>query len=220
MSFIVDAVEAIGHFLEDVWNAIESLFSSSPAGSAVQSCPFRDHPLTPDQAQQWFDHFKNDRPDIPFNYPVDCCYTRARQMANEMEGSGVTVGKVWNYASGHPSATLRVPTANVPPNPDGSQGAVTWVYHVAPVVGVRQPDGSVQDMVIDPSTESGPVTVDKWKADQNDPGSTIAETSSAPYYRAPDGKTIPDPGDAGAADQLARHREARARLWAPAAGPP
>jgi Glutaminase len=190
-------------------------FFTCPVGSSTQSCPLRDKALTPEQAQQWFDRFKNDRPNIPFDYPVDCCYTRAREMAKELEASGVPVGKVWNYASGvPPTPYLRVPTTNVPLKPDGSEGEVTWGYHVAPIVPVKQPDGSVQPMVIDPSTEPGPVTIDKWKADQNDPNSKIVETSSAPYYRAPDGKTLPDPGDAKAEETLADHRRERAKLWA------
>jgi hypothetical protein len=214
MSFLGDVVSAIGNFLEGVWHAIEGLFSDDPPAKTTQSCPLLGggNALTPDQAQQWFDHFKNDRPDIPFNYPVDCCYTRAREMANEMSACGVPVQKVWNYAG--PGEALRVPTTNVPPNPDGSEGAVTWVYHVAPVVPVRQPDGSIQNMVIDPSMESGPVSIDKWKADQNDPGSTSALTSSDPYYRDPAGRTTPDPGDAASAQQLAKHQAARERLWA------
>jgi len=71
----------------------------------------------------------------------------------------------------------------------------------------------MQQMVIDPSMEDGPVTVEKWKADQNDPNSNIAESSSAPYYRAPDGKVDNDPGDAAAAQTLADHRRERDKLW-------
>jgi hypothetical protein len=213
VSIFGDVIDAIGSFLEKVWHAIENLFSDSSPSSPTQTCPLQggNTPLTPDQAHQWFDHFRNDTA-IPFNYPVDCCYTRARQMANEMAACGVPVGKVWNYAG--PGQVLRVPTTNVPPNPDGSEGAVTWGYHVAPVVPVQQPDGSVQNMVIDPSMESGPVTIDKWKADQNDPGSTSAVTSKDPYYRDPQGRELPDPGDQAAEHQLDIHRADRAALWA------
>ena len=147
MSLLGDIIDAVGSFLENVWHTIENLFSDNAPGATTQSCPLQGggKPLTPDQAQQWFDHFKNDT-DIPFDYPVDCCYTRARQMTNEMAACGVPVQKVWNYAG--PGQGLRVPTPNVPPNPDGSSGAVTWGYHVAPIVPVQQPDGSVQNMVM------------------------------------------------------------------------
>ncbi len=212
MNFVTDAVEAVGQFLADVWHAIENFFSPDPPPCAVKPCPLNADALTPEQAQQWFDHLKNDRPDIPFNYPVDCCYTRAREMAKELKGAGVPVGKAWNYAQ--PPTSLHVPTPNVPPNPDGSEGAVDWVYHVAPIVPVRQPDGSIQQMVIDPSMESGPVPLSKWQADQNNPNSVLTTTDSDPYYRSPDGKIAPDPGDAAAKATLQDHANAREKLWA------
>jgi hypothetical protein len=181
-------------------------FSGNRVGSPSSSCPLKQKALTPQEAQQWFDHFKNDRSDIPFDYPVDCCYTRARAMANELQKKGVPVGKVWNYAHNFPNSGLSVATKNVP------DGQVKWRYHVAPIVPVSQPDGTTQNMVIDPSMEAGPVTADKWKSDQNDPQSKLVQTSAEPYYRDPDGTVLRDPGDAEVDQTLAEHRAARAKL--------
>jgi hypothetical protein len=115
---------------------------------------------------------------------TDSCYTRAPTMDDQIAADGYSCGKVWNYASGHPDATLTYYNDKVP------GGAGHWVYHVAPIGPVTQPDGSVQQMmVIDPSTESGPVTVDKWKADQHDPGARTVQTDASLYYLAPDGKS-------------------------------
>ena len=204
-----DLADSILDALKSAWDAVTSLFTSKPVGSPAASCPLKGKVLTPEQAQQWFDHFKDKRPDIPFNYPVDCCYTRAREMDKEMQAAGVPCGKVWNYAS--PGNALTVPTKNVPASPPYN-GQVKWGYHVAPIVPVTQPDGSVQNMVIDPSMESGPVSVDKWKADQNDPNSTSATTGPDPYYRDPSGKEMPDPGDASVKQTLDDHRAAKAAL--------
>ncbi|MCX7113398.1 MAG: protein-glutamine glutaminase family protein [Proteobacteria bacterium] len=55
---------------------------------------------------------------------------------------------------------------NTPNHPDGK---VEWYgYHVAPTVPVQKADGSVQDMVIDPSMFDHPVTVDEWRDAQHD----------------------------------------------------
>jgi hypothetical protein len=205
---VIAAAAAISKLVEAGKDADKN-FSACPVGSPSSTCPLKDKALSPERAQQWFDHFNNDRSNIPFNYPVDCCYTRAREMDKEMAAAGVPCGKVWNYAS--PGNALTVPTKNVPASPPYN-GQVKWGYHVAPIVPVTQPDGSVQYMVIDPSMESGPVSIDKWKADQNDPNSTSATTGPDPYYRDPSGKVMPDPGDASVKKTLDDHRAAKAAL--------
>lgn len=183
--------------------------SNSGSQSSRSSDPKKSQKptLNEKEAKSWFDHFKQDRKDIPFDYPVDCCYTRAREMAKEMTDKGVSVRKAWNYARNPKIPTLHVPTSNVP------SGSVNWVYHVAPVVSVEGPDGKVQDMIIDPSMSDGPIPIEQWKSMQNDPQSKLELTSSDPYYRAPDGTLVPDPGDAAAQAQLAEHRVSRAELW-------
>jgi hypothetical protein len=211
MSIFADVVDAIGRFFEAVWDGITSLFSSNPPGHLVQPCPL-SHPMAPAKAQEYFDRFKSqDR--IPFDYPVDCCYSRAEAMADQIAADGYSVGKVWNYASGYPRPTLTYYSDKVP------TGEGHWVYHVAPIVPVQQPDGSVQMMVIDPSTQSGPVTIEQWKRDQHDPGARTVTTDASPYYLSPDGRPWPQTPQTDVDVTLAKHRASREALRAAMAGP-
>jgi hypothetical protein len=212
LSIFADVVTAIGQFFKAVWDAITGLFSSDPPDHVVQPCPM-SHPMTPAKAQEYFDKFKSQQDQIPFDYPVDCCYTRAEVMADQIAADGYSVGKVWNYASGYPNATLTYDSDKVP----GGQGH--WVYHVAPIVPVQQPDGSVQMMVIDPSTQSGPVPIDQWKRDQHDPGARTVTTDATPYYLSPDGVPHPETPSSRVDVVLARHRASREALNASMARP-
>lgn len=190
-------------FLDTIWEAIRRVFSDAQASSPSQPCPGAS--LTEKQAQEWFDKFKA-RKDIPWNYPNDCCYNRAHVMALELQAAGVTVGKAWNYA---PSLDkpLRVATADDP------AGYVEWGYHVAPTVPVRDADGNVVQMVIDPSIASGPITPEQWKALQGQPDSTLVLTNADPYYRAADGRTVPAPTDEEVQAIFDEHRMNRAANW-------
>ncbi|WP_366943353.1 protein-glutamine glutaminase family protein [Nevskia sp.] len=161
-------------------------------------------PLSPEQAQAWFDHFKADST-IPWNYPNDCCYTRAEVMARQLRAAKVPVGKQWNYAP--PGGALTVPTPNDP------SGQVQWGYHVAPTVPVRGANGVVRSMVIDPSISDRPLTPRQWADLQNQPDSELVGTASEPYYRYPDGRTVAAPSDAALSETLEGHREARERNW-------
>jgi uncharacterized Zn-binding protein involved in type VI secretion len=148
---------------------------------------FGPGPITPEAAAALFALLAA-QGDIAFGFPVDGCYSRAHLMVQRMQQMGLTPGKVWSFAN--PDA-LR---ANTPNHPDGY---VEWGYHVAPTVPVVQPDGSVQDMVMDPSMFDRPVSVDEWRDAQRAPG------RSEPYIdqTAPgDAPTFPDgtsPGGSG-----------------------
>ena len=192
-------------FFSDLWEQIKSVFSSAPAASPVATCPAGC--LTEKQAQEWFDQFKA-RPDIPWNYPNDCCYNRAHVMAQDLDKAGVKVGKAWNYAPSN-SEALRVDTPNDP------KGYVEWGYHVAPTVPVMGSDGKVRDMVMDPSIAPGPVTPQQWKQMQGQAGSELVQTDADPYYRAKDGRSIPAPGDAKVEEVFDEHRAARAANFPP-----
>lgn len=190
-------------FLEDVWQAIKVVFSRAPAASPIQTCPGQT--LTEQEAKDWFDKFKAQQ-DIPWNYPNDCCYNRAHVMAEQLKAAGVAVGKAWNYAPGA-DHLLRVDTPNDP------KGYVEWGYHVAPTVQVRNADGSVQLMVLDPSITSGPITPDQWKALQGQADSSLVLTNATPYYRAPDGRVAPTPPDSEVQEIFDEHRRNRAANW-------
>src|SRR5436309_3191436 len=93
--------------------------------------------------------------DIAFRYPADGCYARAYLMMQRMRVLVLDPGRAWSISS-NPADPLWVSTPNDP------SGKVEWWYHVAPTVPVQQPDGSVKDMVIDPSTSDHPVTPEEW----------------------------------------------------------
>lgn len=191
-------------FFSDLWDEIVALFSPTPAASPVVTCATCGT-LTPAQAQQWFDHFKN-RTDIPWNYPNDCCYNRAEVMDQELKGAGVNAGKAWNYAPDR-AHLLRVDTPNDP------AGYVEWGYHVAPTVPVMV-DGVATPMVLDPSIASGPITPQQWKDMQSQPGSQLVQTDATPYYREPNGTVHLPPGPAQIDQVFKDHRAARIDNWA------
>lgn len=147
------------------------------------------------EAQRLFDKLKA-RKDIPFNYPPDCCYARASEMVDMLAKEGVESKKVWTYGTLVP---LNPDGTNVRFPPNASGVPVIWGYHVAPTICVRQPDGSVAEMVMDPSLSDKPLTVQQWNKIMSGPGSSIDKTalsSNDIFYR--DDKGTPyyenDPG--------------------------
>jgi hypothetical protein len=145
--------------------------------SLVTPCPvvLRDE-LTEQEAQQLFEELQA-QDHIPFDYPVDCCYSRANEMSRIMESKGIASRKHWLMAdiegrlgkgkcfltplkAGQPVKFFNVET--------GQCEAVEWLYHVAPMVKVRKPDGSIADMILDPSVADQPVSPDEWRKIQGD----------------------------------------------------
>lgn len=110
--------------------------------------------LTEEEARQVFDFLKN-QADIPFRYPEDGCYARAHEMARLLELNGISSRKVFVFGN------LSVKT------PNAARGKVSWWYHVAPYVRVRQADGTVVEKVVDPSLFSdGARSVAEWTGTQ------------------------------------------------------
>lgn len=110
-------------------------------------------------------------PCIPFLYPDDGCWARASEMCRLMLNTGLTPRKVWIQGN------LQVSTKN---NPNCS---VSWAWHVAPVLCVRGPGiFQCQQMVIDPSLFSAPVTTATWKGVQGDPNATLTYTSASIFW--------------------------------------
>jgi hypothetical protein len=142
---------------------------------------FRSRCVSATRAQQIFDAMNATScdpltvpaPCIPFRYPDDGCWARAHEMCRLILGMGVTPKKVWIQAS----TRLHVDTRN---NPDCF---VEWGWHVAPTLCVR---GSVylgtQEMVIDPSLFTTPVSKATWKGVQGDPGATLTDTDASIYW--------------------------------------
>jgi hypothetical protein len=137
-------------------------------------------------------------PCIPFNYPTDGCWARAHEMVRLMKAMGLKPKKVW--IQGWP---LNAATKN---DPDCS---VTWGWHVAPTLCVRQGNFRFlwgEQMVIDPSLFTTPVTKAQWKAVQNNPSATLTDTDGDYYWWT---ANIPDdPGYASTNYYLGVYRTA------------
>ena len=67
---------------------------------------------------------------------------------------------------------------------------VEWYWHVAPILCVRGPGWfRTQNMVIDPSLFTTPVSESTWVGAQNDPGATITYLDASSFN--PSGSTDP-----------------------------
>src|SRR5712664_338514 len=99
-------------------------------------------------------------PCIPFLYPDDGCWARAHEMCRLMLLAGAWPRKVWIDGNLH---TLSKNNPNC---------YVDWVWHVAPTLCVRLGFWHAEDMVIDPSLFTTPVSEPTWKGVQGDPNAT------------------------------------------------
>jgi Glutaminase len=109
-------------------------------------------------------------PCIPFMYPDNGCWGRAHEMCRLMITMGVSPKKVWIDHVGPP---LKANTRNHP------QCFVEWYWHVAPTVCVRRWRFWLlwsQEMVVDPSLFTTPVSKATWKSVQNNPNATLTDT--------------------------------------------
>jgi hypothetical protein len=114
--------------------------------------PSADRTITPEQAEELFNELQANK-EIPFRFSEDCCQARASKMAEIMNQKGVPNQKYWCHATGHPQLVMR----------DYSGKTIWWEQHVAPMVQVKQPDGSIVETIIDPSvTNKGPITKEQW----------------------------------------------------------
>lgn len=133
-----------------LWGGLSDAQGQVPPYRAVQNDPMGEvSTISMERARVLFTRFQRET-SIPYNYPMDGCYARATAMARIAQKQGLTMGKVFTHGM------LQVRTGN-PGYP-----LVQWGYHVAPIIEVRQADGSVKKMVFDPSLFDRPVTVDEW----------------------------------------------------------
>ncbi|RJF90383.1 protein-glutamine glutaminase family protein [Sphingomonas cavernae] len=109
-------------------------------------------------------------PCIPFLYPDDGCWGRAHEMCRLMINMGRKPRKVWIQGS------LHVSTKNNP------NCAVNWGWHVAPTLCVRRGWFRRQQMVIDPSLFTTPVSQATWKGVQGDPNATLTPSDASIFY--------------------------------------
>jgi uncharacterized Zn-binding protein involved in type VI secretion len=186
--------------------------AEAPAAPAVPRptlapTPTPMNPVSEAEANELFRQFVAASDRIPFDYPADCCYSRAHEMCRMMQAQGIDCGKVWNYAPA--DGDLAVDTQNNP------AGRVEWGYHVAPVINVRGSDGVVRTMVMDPAMFDHPVTVDQWRNAQHQPNSDLEFSDSTPYYTNPGGTLLTDPDGSEAAKQFEIHKDDRDSQPAP-----
>jgi uncharacterized Zn-binding protein involved in type VI secretion len=190
-------------------------------GVIVLGCPtviigeagmaFGPGPISPALAAALFDVVAS-QSDIAFRFPVDGCYARAHLMIQRMQQMGATPGKAWTFAS--PGDPLWVSTPNHP------DGVVSWGYHVAPTVPVQQPDGSVRDMVIDPSMFDRPVPVEEWRNAQHDTPTVVQTAPGEPPIPARGGSGYwPAPDPAEGTDAHARETMEEYSRWEGTRGP-
>ena len=114
-------------------------------------------------------------PDIPFQFPYDGCYARAYLMGNRMveryplNQEHISKVFIFDTVLGDELNELRIDQQF---QYDGF-GPVEWDYHVAPSIMVRDSQGNLQPMIIDPSLFDHPVTIEEWKQSMNFPNATI-----------------------------------------------
>lgn len=145
-------------------------------------------------------------PCIPFLYPDDGCWARAHEMCRLMLAAGAWPKKIWIDGNLH---TL---TKNNP------ACYVNWGWHVAPTLCVRLSFWHAEDMVIDPSLFTTPVSKPTWKGVQGDPTATLTPTAASLYWR----NNIPtDPGYVDTNYWLDHYRlQLKNRSLLPAGPPP
>src|SRR4051794_23805466 len=96
---------------------------------------------------------------VPYHYPVDGCYARAQMMAQVLNRAGYASERV--FATSTMPGGLEIPNQYSEDQPGGAPPVTRWFYHVAPIINVRTATG-VEQQVIDPSTQSGPVPIESW----------------------------------------------------------
>ncbi len=157
---------------------------------------FDDGILTMEEAEELFAYLAAQE-DIAFAYPIDGCYARAHIMTQKMIELGMPadeLGKAWTFAQ--PGEALRVDT-NHDPN-----GYVQWGWHVAPTINVVDENGNIVPMVIDPSIETGPVSVDDWvETSANGGNPDVKVTDSSPYAPNMNGDLIEIPNPDASAEE-------------------
>ncbi|MDR3415537.1 MAG: DUF4157 domain-containing protein [Nevskia sp.] len=120
--------------------------------------------LTPEQANEVFAVLSHanimtnqGEAPIPFHYPPDGCYSRAHRMEEMLTEMGYASEKVFALAGKKPLV------ADTPYGSDVEGQKVTWAWHVAPIVKVRDPQRGLVETVIDPSLYERPITLEQWE---------------------------------------------------------
>lgn len=95
------------------------------------------------------------RTDIPFEYIIDGCYSRAHLMCQELSERGWNNAKMFVNVKNQNQAGQTLDASN-------SLMSVSWNWHVAPLVFATDETNQVQPYIIDPSMSKQPLTPQEW----------------------------------------------------------
>ncbi|ABX06166.1 MAG TPA: WXG100 family type VII secretion target [Herpetosiphon sp.] len=164
-------------FVQKLIELAQQLFAEWQKNFGDKVNPHPDGSVSEAEATIIFNDMANE-PDIAFKYANDGCYARAHLMTYRIhERYGIpleSLEKAYIQASGTaPDTHLTVPTEyrysdQKYDDVSSYDGIVDWGWHVAPTVKVRNNDGSITPMVIDPSLFSQPVSLETWHSKMND----------------------------------------------------
>ena len=119
-------------------------------------------------------------------------------MVQRLLERGLTPSKVWAFAA---SVTDLLWTET----PHHPEGRVQWAYHVAPILVVREPDGGVREMILDPLLFDRPVPVEEWRNALHDTPTLVRTAPGEPLLSARGGSGYwPGPDPLEGADAHAR----------------
>lgn len=108
--------------------------------------------------------------EIAFRYLFEGCECRAQLMIEYLEVMGISPGRAWAAAVGRDLAF---------PHPTQPRATIKWRNHTAPTVPLEGIEHGV--LVIDPATQTGPVTLKEWAASMR---ARSIEVSQVPLTQA------------------------------------
>lgn len=100
---------------------------------------------------------------VTFHYPANACYTRAYFMEQRLTALGYASRKEFVISKQPGGITVSSNYSNDTRAP-GMPATTNWWYHVAPVISVQQANGTVVQMIMDPSLDNHPITITEWTA--------------------------------------------------------
>jgi hypothetical protein len=110
-------------------------------------------PLTREEAEKIFAAMAAKADEIAFGNLAEGCECRAQLMIEHMQGMGIEPGRAWAVAVDRDLAFA---------HSENRRELFKWNNHVAPTVAVVGAAHGV--LVIDPSTQTGPVGLVEWAA--------------------------------------------------------
>lgn len=161
-NFTADVMRVFGEGVE--LDLVMDMMGGAPMQANVERKVF-----SPDEAKRIFDDLaklkfitdKGKEAAVPYHHPADGCHLRAQMMAQRMTGLGIASQKVFAVSSQESELNVMTPYAGDSKDHDPN-AAVSWWFHVAPIILVQTEKAGIQEMVLDPSLYNRPLTVDDW----------------------------------------------------------